>query len=150
MTRADFTVPGQPVGKARARSTRAGHHYTPPATVAYERAVGFSARPHFRAPIAGPVRLTVLAIFAPPPSWSRRKALATIGAMHGQRPDADNIAKAIGDGLNGIAWRDDAQVAEMHVSKVWGRTACVRVIVEAMDSDAAQSWPGVMAVDGAP
>lgn len=36
--------------------------------------------------------------------------------INGGRPgDVDNIAKAVFDGLNGVVWYDDRQVAEMHV-----------------------------------
>lgn len=33
------------------------------------------------------------------------------------RPDVDNIAKAILDGLNGVAYDDDAQVVDLHIVK---------------------------------
>lgn len=32
-------------------------------------------------------------------------------------PDADNAAKLVLDGLNGVAWADDKQVTELHVKK---------------------------------
>ena len=34
-----------------------------------------------------------------------------------QKPDADNVAKLVLDALNGIAYEDDAQVNDMHVTK---------------------------------
>jgi Holliday junction resolvase RusA-like endonuclease len=130
MTRAAFTIPGKPFGKQRPRATRQGRVYTPAETVSFERQVGMIARPHFPAPISGPVRLTIHATFATPASWSQRKAAAHLHRMHVQRPDLDNIAKAIKDALNRIAWADDAQVAEMTVSKVWGLQDATSVIVE--------------------
>lgn len=33
------------------------------------------------------------------------------------KPDADNIAKLVMDGMNGAVWGDDSQVAEVHVVK---------------------------------
>jgi Holliday junction resolvase RusA-like endonuclease len=68
----------------------------------------------------GPVKLIVMAFFAPPASWSAKKRAAMLGKPHTQRPDADNIAKAVKDGLNRIAWGDDCQVAELSVRKAWG------------------------------
>lgn len=47
--------------------------------------------------------------------------------------------KAIKDALNRIAWGDDAQVAEMHVSKVWGNRASTLVWVEAMEEQALEA-----------
>jgi Holliday junction resolvase RusA-like endonuclease len=36
-----------------------------------------------------------------------------------KKPDIDNLTKAILDALNGIAWNDDAQVAQITAKKVW-------------------------------
>lgn len=33
------------------------------------------------------------------------------------KPDVDNIAKSVLDALNGVAWKDDAQITELHVIK---------------------------------
>ena len=38
------------------------------------------------------------------------------------KPDVDNIAKAVLDALNGIAYDDDSQVVELTVKK-WNRTS---------------------------
>lgn len=35
------------------------------------------------------------------------------------KPDADNIAKIICDGLNSIAYKDDKQIISLQVLKVW-------------------------------
>jgi Holliday junction resolvase RusA-like endonuclease len=35
-----------------------------------------------------------------------------------RRPDLDNLVKAVLDALNGLAWRDDAQIHTLHISKV--------------------------------
>ena len=39
---------------------------------------------------------------------------------HVQRPDLDNLAKAVLDALHGIAYFDDSVVDEMKLSKTWG------------------------------
>lgn len=36
------------------------------------------------------------------------------------RPDVSNLAKAVEDALDGLAWRDDAQIMTLSASKVWG------------------------------
>lgn len=125
-----FTIPGKPFGKQRPRATRQGRIYTPAATVAYERTVGVLARQHFLEPIAGPVRLTVTAVFEPAQSWSKKRRAAAMGQPHTQKPDIDNCLKSILDGLNRIAWADDSQVAEITAVKLWGETAQVIVTVE--------------------
>lgn len=41
------------------------------------------------------------------------------GDYHGQRPDADNIAKSICDGCNQVVWPDDSAVATLQIEKQW-------------------------------
>ncbi len=130
-----FTIPGKPFGKQRPRATARGGFarvYTPKETVSFERVVGQIAAPIFPEPISGPVKLTILAYFQPPASWSKRRKVEALGAHHLQKPDLDNCAKAIKDALNRIAWADDAQVAEMVMCKRWGDTARTVVQIEAV------------------
>lgn len=123
-----FTIPGPPQGKARAKKGSNGF-YTPAKTVAYEKAVGWNARKAIRAPLEGPVSVSVLATFRPAKSWSKKRTGEAMGTYHTQKPDGDNILKAVCDGMQGIAFRDDSQVAEKHVRKVWGPQAQVVVSV---------------------
>jgi Holliday junction resolvase RusA-like endonuclease len=130
-----FIIPGKPFGKQRPRATARGGFarvYTPRETVSFERQVGAIAHPLFDHPITGPVRVAIIATFAPAASWSKKKAAAFVGQPHTQKPDADNIAKVVKDSLNRIAWVDDSQVAEMFVSKVWGQTNQTLVTIEPM------------------
>lgn len=50
--------------------------------------------------------------------------------------------KAIKDALNRIAWADDAQVADMRVSKVWGSRASTLVRVESIKEQGAETGFG--------
>jgi len=127
-----FTIPGKPFAKQRPRATRQGRVYTPKETVSFERTVGQIALEHFREPLAGPVKVSIWATFEPAKSWSKKKTAEHINRPHTQRPDLDNCAKAILDGLNRIAWADDGQVAEINVRKVWGPSARTVVTVEAL------------------
>lgn len=127
-----FVVPGKPFAKQRPRATRQGRVYTPKETVSFERTVGQIAMEHFEDPLAGPVRVQIAATFKPPQSWSKKRTAETIHRPHTQRPDLDNCAKAILDGLNRIAWADDGQVAEITCRKVWGVTEQTVVTVEEM------------------
>lgn len=46
----------------------------------------------------------------------------------------DNIAKIVLDALNGEAWRDDAEVTELSVKKVYSTAGnCVEVEITGMD-----------------
>lgn len=131
--RATFTIPGKPFAKARPKFSRVtGHAYTPAPTVSFERTVGQIAAQHFSAPIEGPIGMTITATFQPPPSWSAKKRAAHMGRPHVQRPDIDNIGKAICDGLNRIAFADDGQICALTMVKVWGAIEGTAVIVESM------------------
>ena len=132
-----FTVPGKPFAKQRARATRQGRMYTPKETVSFERVVGQLATRHFPEPITGPERLTVIATFVPPASWSSKKRAVFLGKPHVQRPDLDNCVKAISDALNRIAWADDGQVAEVMARKAWGEVEQTIVQVRALDEQGA-------------
>tara|TARA_R100001244_G_scaffold2541_1_gene3928 strand:- start:8220 stop:8615 length:396 start_codon:yes stop_codon:yes gene_type:complete len=85
-----------------------------------------------RAPLDGPIRLRMDFRFEIPASWSRRKQVAAMGAPHVSRPDASNLAKLVEDALNGTAFRDDAQVAELTITKRYGPQALTVVMVEAL------------------
>lgn len=116
-----LTIPGKPYAwKRAARNGRVT--YTPKEQSDYYATLQAIGLRHFAEPISGPVRLTVIATFAMPASWSKKKRAALLHRHHTQKPDMDNIEKAIGDGLNRIAWVDDAQIAERGkgTGKFWG------------------------------
>ena len=135
MTKTTFEILGQPVAKQRPRMARNGRVYTPAKTVAFENMVRSIAAPNFSTPIHGPVKVTVWATFKPPKSWTKKKTAATINRPHIQRPDIDNVAKAICDGLNGLAYEDDCQVASIEARKVWGPLARTVVTIEALTDE---------------
>lgn len=131
--RVQFEIPGKPFGKQRPRATARGGFarvYTPKETVSFERVVGQIAAPLFARPIMGPVRVTMVAVFEPPPSWSKKKRAAHLHRPHLQKPDLDNLTKGICDGLNRIGFEDDSQISEVSVKKVWGDRARTEVTVE--------------------
>lgn len=125
-----FEIAGKPFAKQRPRfSRKSGRAYTPKATISFEDTVRAVALDHFKAPLEGPVQVIVRAQFEPAASWSKKKTDALIWRPHTQRPDADNVQKAILDGLNRIAFADDAQVASITCTKVWGTPAKTTVEV---------------------
>jgi Holliday junction resolvase RusA-like endonuclease len=126
MMRLEFVVPGEPVAKGRPRVTARGGRaraYTPARTRAYEALVADCAR--LAAETAGgwevgrrvPLRVTVEAIHARPGRLFRVSDDAG-RTPRVARPDVDNVAKAILDGLDqsGI-WGDDAQVVDLVATK---------------------------------
>lgn len=136
-----FTIPGQPVGKGRPRVGRVAGHvrmYTPEKTASYESKVALSAHQAMAgAPILdGPCAMAIVAVFPIPKSWTKGKqAQAQAGKVrHTGKPDLDNLAKSICDGMNGVVFKDDAQVVSMSLSKRYGDAPGVDVLVEALDA----------------
>ncbi|WP_261539109.1 RusA family crossover junction endodeoxyribonuclease [Burkholderia multivorans] len=129
-----FVVPGKPVAKGRPRFVRRGPHvrtYTPEPTERYENLVKIAARAAMRddEPYAGPVRLIVDIGVPIPASWSeKRQRAAAAGAIGAtKKPDADNVVKALKDGMNGVVYGDDGQVVDLWVSKRYATTPGVRI-----------------------
>lgn len=119
---ATFTIyiPGQPVAKGRARATRQGRMYTPGKTVEAENLVAVCAMQQIGQPVLlGPITVHVEFKCLIPMSWSKkRQAQAEAGTLHPTgKPDIDNATKLAFDALNGIAWKDDAQIVSATISK---------------------------------
>ena len=134
-----FEVPGTPVAKGRPRaSTLHGHVrlLTPEKTQRYEARVAlFGAQAmNGREPFGGAVGVMLRVYFDPPKSWPKKRLAANADKPEWvvKRPDADNLAKAVCDALNGICWADDAQVADLRVLKLYG-PARLEVVVGGVD-----------------
>ncbi len=121
-----FEVPGRPQGKGRPRAYTSGGHtrmYTPEQTVTYENWIRLCyQRAYPRVKLAAPVKLEVNAYFTIPKSYSKKRKFACLmnETRPTAKPDADNILKAVCDALNGTAYHDDSEVAEMHIAKLYG------------------------------
>lgn len=113
-----FTVPGIPIAKGRPRFARMGNFvraYTPVESARFEERVRLCAREAGVTIInEGPVELTVIAYWPMKGSPLRRGSRP--GCWKTTKPDWDNIGKTC-DALNGIAWKDDAQVVRAIVEK---------------------------------
>ena len=115
----EFVIPGDPVPKGRPRVTRTGHAYTPQKTRLYEAHIQDLWRRKGLAtlPKGLPIAVSVDAYFAVPKSVSKKRRNTMDGAPHVYRPDADNVAKAVLDALNQLAFDDDSNIYLLRVSK---------------------------------
>ncbi len=144
--RIQLTVPGEPVGQPRhkCRAVRArmrggrwcwmGQAYMPERVKdepVYEAVALFKKRIRRAAEVAGlparpwtgPVALTLEIYFSRPqrllePNSPRSEIPHTV------KPDADNVLKAVMDALNGLLWKDDAQVYDPHPRKWYAALGC--------------------------
>lgn len=134
VTFATIVIPGIPAAKGRPRLGK-GRTYTPEKTAAWEQAAKASARAQWgtEPPLEGAVFAQVVVVLPIPESWSRRQKQAALDGedLATGRPDLDNYIKAAFDALNEIAWRDDAQVVEVHASKAYGERPRVEIRVSA-------------------
>lgn len=124
-----FTIPGIPTAWARAR-TNGRIHFTPGKqrqamsviqTIAYDAMNG-------GAPIDKPVRMTIHAYWPYPKTMSQKKR----AEQHHRpsRPDWDNVAKLVGDSLNGIVYADDALIVDGRVLKMFDGEDAARTVVQ--------------------
>jgi Holliday junction resolvase RusA-like endonuclease len=125
-----FEISGKPRGKGRPRFYN-GHAVTPADTRNYESETGWMYRKAGGILHEGPVEIRIIAHFKIPESATKaRKAeMWKNPTACVVKPDADNIAKVILDGLNGVAYRDDASVVRLDVRKMWDEKAYVEVWV---------------------
>ena len=124
MIRYQIVVPGTPVAKGRPKfSNRGGFTktYTPKKTADFEQLVHFTAIQAGVTPIPGPLRVTIRAYW--PSVKPDRKKNPRPTCRRIKRPDADNVAKSVLDGLEGVAYSDDAAVCALHVFK-WQAAQC--------------------------
>ena len=135
-----FTVPGQPVGKARARTVVQGgktHSFTPAKTARYEAFVAGVYKSLYPGakPATGAVQVAIRAIYGVPKSWpAEKKRLALAELIPVQvKPDLDNVVKCICDALNGIAWEDDKQITWLQARKSYGAEPRVEVEIWMME-----------------
>jgi len=110
-----FVINARPQPKERPYLIRGNKRRTPPRTVNFELLVKceFRAQHPFHEILTGPVGMSVDIQF-------RRPKTVKKGYWHTGPGDADNIIKAISDGLNRAAWVDDRQVADLRSIKHWG------------------------------
>lgn len=134
-----FEVPGEAVAQGRPRLTTRGgfaRAYDPPKSREYKNKVRecavYQCKPDLDNLYLGAVKLSTIEQRAIPKSWSRGKqAAALIGEIKPlTKPDTDNIHKGIKDALTGVFWRDDSQVVEDYIKKVYAVEPRVFVEVE--------------------
>lgn len=108
------------------------HEYPHPESAAWEKAIGQIAAVHMRGrpPSDRPLALLVHSFIPIPPSWSAREHEAAIAhaILPTSKPDWDNYGK-ITDALNGVVWRDDAQVVDGRVIKRYSTEPALRIEV---------------------
>lgn len=134
----EFQILGTPVGKRRPKfSTIHGYAQAvkPKEDVIYENLVKVcftQAKPTDYDLYDKPLRVEITAFFDIPKSFSKKRIEEALEGCISplKKPDADNIAKIICDALNGVAYKDDTQIAELRVRKIYAAEPSVSVLID--------------------
>lgn len=121
MYRYNLEINTRPIPKARPRLSKFAV-YTPKKTADYENLIAYEWKRRYKDLIlTGAVKLDLLFCF--------KKAKSCKKDYHTQRPDIDNLEKAILDGLNKTAFVDDCQVVELNSKKLFASTDAVLISI---------------------
>ena len=125
MYRYNLEINTRPIPKQRPRLSKFAV-YTPKKTADYEKLIAYEWKRRYKNLILkNAVKLDLLFCF--------KKAKSCKKDYHTQRPDIDNLEKAILDGLNKTAFVDDCQVVEMKSKKVFSDTDKIVITVTEME-----------------
>lgn len=116
----------KPMAKQSFRTTRTGQKYLDASVIKYRKAIRNMAIAQMRnqkaEKIEGAVNMNIIYAFRRPQSLSKKERNEIDNGKivpKTTKPDIDNLTKAILDALNGIVWKDDAQVTQIKIQKVW-------------------------------
>lgn len=128
-----FTLPITPVPKGRPRLSRFGT-YTPAKTKKYENDVRLLVKSMMgsQQPIETPLEVFLYFRLPIPKSYSKKRTEACLSGLDkpSKKPDLDNLAKGLMDAFNGLIYKDDSQIVEMHLTKVYDVKAGIDVLIK--------------------
>ncbi len=134
-----FVVEGEAVPQGRPRFMRNGHAYDPQKSRDYKEQVAFVASWAMRGqsvfPKGTPLKCVITIWQKIPKRFTKKqKELAENDFLRPTtKPDADNIAKAITDAMNGIVYADDSQIVEFICEKYYAAEPKVMVTVNPLE-----------------
>lgn len=137
MTEVRFTVPGILPGWQRAGGN-GSRRFTQEQTRNAEAEVAAWGRQAMagRQLLAGPLGMELTLLDPIPESWSAAKRAKMAGQWVTVKPDGDNRMKLALDALNGVCYRDDAQIAQWAGCKRYvrdGEKARAEVTITTLD-----------------
>jgi Holliday junction resolvase RusA-like endonuclease len=120
----NLTIFANPIAASRPRVTRWSTYYKEPynSYKSFLRNKVIESMPDsflsvFDASMA--LKMNVIFEMEIPKSYSNKKRLSLVGTYVIKKPDTDNLIKSVQDGLNGIVYHDDSQIASVNAVKIY-------------------------------
>lgn len=131
---AKLVIPGEPFGKQVIdKSPFSQRRYIPKKTESYigRIVVLWKSEHGDLEPLQCAIRCDIWAFYGIPKSASKKKRAAMLAdeILPTKKPDRDNIAKVVGDALNGYAWHDDAFIASGVIEKRYSEIPRVEITI---------------------
>jgi Holliday junction resolvase RusA-like endonuclease len=128
-----FSIPITPVPKGRPRLSRFGT-YTPEKTKRFENDVRLLVKSLIgnQQPLETPIEVFLYFRLPVPQSYSKKRTEACLSGSEkpSKKPDLDNLAKGVMDAFNGLIYKDDSQIVEMHLTKVYDVKTGIDVLIK--------------------
>lgn len=134
----EWFVAMAPTPQQRHRHTRCGNRTYDPCA---QPKAAFRRTSYELCPVTrveqGALRMHLIFLFKRPKSHLKRSGglRKGVSARHIRTPDTDNLAKFVMDSLNGTYYKDDAQIVDLHVQKMYaepGQPEGVRVVMDTL------------------
>jgi len=124
-----------PIPKGRPKFSKVGgfvRTYTPKKTSDYETQVREAAKQAMtREPLETPLATFLYFRLPIPKSYPKKRIQACLNGSERpiKKPDLDNLAKSVLDGLNGVVYLDDSQLVSLHITKVYDHNPGVDIMI---------------------
>jgi len=132
-----FHVEGTPVPKKRPRFRQFNgivQSYTDKGTRTYEDHVRLTSQNAMGSnePLETPVGVYLYIRLPIPKSHSKKRTEDCLKGLEKpiKKPDIDNLAKSLLDGMNGVVFKDDSQIISLHCTKVYASEPGVDIMVK--------------------
>ncbi len=114
----EFFVEGKPIGKASTRQGKYKNFYIPKKSREYMDLISYSAKVQMRGSQLSEKAIGVRLLFKFKIPKNKSKSISGRDYMV-SKPDIDNLQKCVLDALSGIVYKDDNQIAWIHVEKTY-------------------------------
>jgi Holliday junction resolvase RusA-like endonuclease len=83
-------------------------------------------------PLETPVGVYLYMRLPIPKSYTKKRTEDCLTGLEKpiKKPDIDNLAKSLLDGMNGVVFKDDSQIVSLHCTKVYASEPGVDIMVK--------------------